>query len=77
MATKSVHVVPHEGAWGVRVEDSPRLVSTHRTQAAATKAGRALAKRNSVELFIHGADGRIVDRDSFGGDSPRRKDTIH
>lgn len=64
-----IHVVPHDnGAWAVRREDAKRVSSTHPTQAAAAKAGRAKAKAEKTELLIHGRDGEIRSRDSYGND---------
>lgn len=42
--------------------------SVHRTQSDATDSGRDQARRDGVEILIHGEDGRIRDRDSYGHD---------
>lgn len=63
---KSQHVVPHNGAWAVRREGSPRVSSFHRTQADATAAARQIARNQRAELLIHSTDGRIRTRDSHG-----------
>jgi hypothetical protein len=42
--------------------------STHRTQEAAIARGRQQAKQNKSELNIHGRDGAIRDKDSYGKD---------
>jgi hypothetical protein len=46
-----------------------KTVSTHRTQAAAIKAGRAEAKRRHEEHTIFGKDGKIKSKNSYGPDS--------
>jgi ketosteroid isomerase-like protein len=66
-----VHVTPGDNGWRVEVEGSGQARSTHRTQKAAAKAGRDVAKSNKSELLIHGRDGRIRDRRTYGPD-PRR-----
>ena len=71
MPKKGVHVVPSGGKWLVKKEGSAGAASTHRTQAAAWKKGRSLAKQDKTELFVHGRDGRIRERNSYGSD-PRR-----
>jgi hypothetical protein len=38
------------------------------TQEEAIKAGRERAQRDKVELLIHGRDGQIRERNSFGND---------
>lgn len=66
--SKNVHVVPHEGHWDVIREGSSRPLSVHDEQDQAFEAGRAAAKRSHGELFLHGEDGRIRERNSYGND---------
>jgi hypothetical protein len=40
----------------------------HRTQQEAIDVAREIARNQSSELFIHGKDGRIRERDSHGND---------
>jgi hypothetical protein len=47
------------------------------TKAKVEAQARAQAKAEQVELFIHGRDGKIQDRDSFGRDPCPPKDTKH
>jgi len=68
MAKRNIHVVPRNGRWAVVKENAERDSSHHNTQADAIEAGRQTAQRENVELLIHGRDGRIRDRDSFGND---------
>lgn len=65
---KNQHVVPHEGGWAVRGAGNERATSVHETQAAAIEAARGIAQNQHSELLIHGRNGQIRDRDSFGGD---------
>jgi hypothetical protein len=69
----NVHVVPSEKGWRVEVEGSARARSTHGTQAEAEKAARDLARKNEAELMIHGRDGQIRSRNSYGSDPRRTK----
>jgi hypothetical protein len=71
MAGENVHVVPSAGRWRVEVEGSSRARSTHDTQAEARIAAREIARRNRSELLVHGRNGQIRERSSYGGD-PRR-----
>lgn len=64
---KNVHVVPGAGGWNVKVEGGGRA-SHFSTQSEAIEAGRRLARDNRSEHVIHGRDGRIRQRDSFGRD---------
>jgi hypothetical protein len=65
---KNQHVVPHEGGWAVRGAGNERATSVHATQAAAIEAARGIAQNQLSELLIHGRNGQIRERDSFGGD---------
>ena len=68
MAKKGVHVVKSEGKWAVKKAGSARATSTHRTQKAAWKAGRQVAKKDRSEAFLHGEDGRIKERNTYSKD---------
>lgn len=68
MPEGDVHVVPSEKGWRVEVEGSGRARSTHATQAEAATAARDVARRNKSELLIHGRDGQIRSRNSYGHD---------
>ena len=64
---KDIHVVPQGKQWAVKPEGSAPT-STHRTQAAAIDRGRAAAKQNQSELNIHGRDGQIREKNTYGTD---------
>lgn len=68
MATKGQHVVPRDGRWGVRKAGSDRVTKTYDTQKEAISEARKIAKNQGTELYIHGRDGRIRGRDSYGKD---------
>ncbi len=62
------HVVPHGDGWAVRAEGAERVTSVYPTQREAINAARETARNQRVELLIHGADGKIRERDSYGHD---------
>ncbi|MGE0095131.1 MAG: DUF2188 domain-containing protein [Alphaproteobacteria bacterium] len=68
MSKKNQHVVPHVEGWAVKSEGSQRASSLHRTQQQAIEQAREVAQNQKSELFVHGKDGRIRERDSFGND---------
>jgi hypothetical protein len=68
MTGKNQHVVPHEGKWAVKGEGSERATSVHDSQAEAAERARDIARRQRSELLVHGRDGEIRSRDSFGHD---------
>jgi len=74
---KHQHVVTKGGGWAVRGEGNSRVTSTHRTQGTAINAAVRIAKREQSEVVIHGRDGKIRDKDSYGSDPCPPKDTKH
>ena len=50
---------PHKVGWTVRGASSKKPSSIHRTQAAATKRARELARRQGTEVIVHRPTGRI------------------
>ena len=65
---KNVHVVPHDDHWDVMREGASRASSVHKTQEEAFEAGRETAKRSHGEVFLHGRDGQIRERNTYGND---------
>ena len=66
--SKNQHVVPVESHWGVRGAGNSRLTSIHETQAQAIEAARQIAIRQQSELLVHGRNGQIRERNSYGND---------
>ncbi len=71
-----IHVSPTALELGWKVTRHGRVVSRHRTQRNAIRAGRRLARRVRVELITHGVDGRFRSKDTYGHESEVR-DTEH
>jgi hypothetical protein len=68
-----VHVVPADKGWRVEVDSQGRAIGTHDTQAAAWKQARGIARRNESEALLHGRDGKIRERNTYGRDPRRSK----
>lgn len=66
--SKNQHVVPHGDDWAVRGAGNSRVTSVHPTQAEAIDRAREIAQNQGSELLIHGENGRIREKDSFGND---------
>lgn len=66
---KNVHIVQRGSQWGALREGAARTSGNFDTQAEAIRAGRDLARTSQGELLIHGENGRIRARDSYGHDS--------
>lgn len=57
-----------DGSWQVKSEGNERASFVTNTQADAIQRGRELAKRDKSELIIHGKDGKIREKNSYGND---------
>lgn len=62
------HVVPHDDGWAVKGAGNEKYTSIHNTQAKAIQAAKRIAINQKSELFIHGKDGKIRDKNSYGND---------
>lgn len=69
MRNKNQHVVPKGGQWAIVGAGHGRATSKHRTQKAAIRRARTIAKNQRSELLIHGRNGRIREKNSYGRDS--------
>ena len=68
MSKKGQHVVPSGGKWSVRRAGASRASGTYGTQQEAVERGKDIARTQGTELYIHGRDGRIRERNSYGRD---------
>lgn len=68
MASKNIHVVPHNGSWAVRSQGNQRVTVTAPTQEAARVIARGIAIQREGEVFVHRPTGQIRDRSSYGND---------
>lgn len=68
MSKKNQHVVPHAGGWAVKGAGNQRASSIHSTQREAIEAARHAAINQRSEMFIHGENGRIRERNTYGKD---------
>lgn len=66
--SKNQHVVPYDGEWAIKKEGSGRATTVVPTQKMAIEIAKEIAKNQKVELFIHGRDGQIRERESYGND---------
>lgn len=68
MPGNNIHVVPFEHGWAIESESGAGGRQLFASQEDAIAAGMEKAKQLCVELLIHGRDGRIRLRNSFGND---------
>jgi hypothetical protein len=70
----SIHVVPDHGdGWNVKQEHNAQILGHFDKKQDAVDFARQKSKNLATELFIHGKDGKIQQRDSHGNDPPARK----
>ncbi|GHA20433.1 hypothetical protein GCM10007989_14360 [Devosia pacifica] len=68
MSHKNQHVVPHEAGWAVKGAGNQKATSVHPTQAKAIAAAKETAKSHGSEMLIHGRNGQIRERNTYGSD---------
>lgn len=74
---KNIHVVKNGNRWAVKEEGRKTPLSIHKSQELARQNAVPVAKDNKSEVVIHGRDGKIRDKDSYGNDPKPPKDTKH
>lgn len=77
MSKKNQHVVRHGEGWAFKGAGNERATGVFGTQAEAIDAGRRIAENQRSELLVHGRDGRIRSKDSFGADPMPPRDREH
>lgn len=68
MSKPGQHVVPTREGWSVKRAGASKASSVHSTQSAAIAEATRLARSQRTEVYIHGRDGRIRERNSYGRD---------
>lgn len=67
--SNSVHVtLTKNGQWAVKKAGNERASSLHATQQEAHDAAKVIAKKERLELVVHGKNGKIRIKNSFGND---------
>ncbi len=66
---KNVHVTPKGENWQVKTANSSKAYKVVNTQKEAISIGKNIATNNKSELLIHGKNGQIRGKDSYGNDN--------
>ena len=66
---KNQHVVKHQNGWAVKGANNEKATRVTEKQSDAIKIGKEIAKNQASELIIHGKDGRIREKNTYGNDS--------
>lgn len=65
---KNQHVVTHDGSWAVRGEGNNKVTKIVDTQREAIQIAKQIAQNQESEMLIHGRNGQIRERNSYGND---------
>lgn len=72
------HVVPNRnGGWDVKGAGNTRATKHTDTQQEAIRIAKNIARNQHSEAVIHGRDGKIRDKDSYGNDPCPPRDMVH
>lgn len=66
---KNQHVVKHTDGWAVKGAGNSKATKVVDTQADAINYAREIAQNQQSELLIHGRNGRIREKNSYGRDN--------
>ncbi len=68
---KNQHVVSHGERWAVKAEGDSQPLAVYKTQSEAWEKAKSIARKERTEALLHGRDGAIRARNTYGHD-PRR-----
>ena len=77
MAKKDQHVVPTDDGWGVKGAGNQKFTKVTSTKKEAIEVAKGIAKNQKSELVIHGKDGVIQNKNSYGNDPFPPRDKKH
>lgn len=67
--SKNQHVTPRQdGLWQVKGSGNTKATKVTKTQKEAIEIARDIAINQKSEVVIHGQNGRIRDKNSYGND---------
>lgn len=66
---KNQHVVKHPLGWAVKGANNGKATVVTETKKEAVDAGKSIAKHQHSELIIHGKNGRIQEKNTYGPDA--------
>lgn len=65
---KNQHVVKHHDGWAIKGAGNEKATKVVNTQSEAIVIAKEIAQNQNSELFIHGRNGQIRERNSYGND---------
>ncbi len=70
---KNQHVVGHERGWAVTAEGAASPLAVFKTQSEAWEKAKSIARKERAEALLHGKNGLIRARSTYGHDPSRTK----
>jgi len=70
---KNQHVVSLGNRWAVKEEGAGEPFAVFKTQSEAWEKAKSIARKERTEAFLHGRDGQIRERNTYGHDPTRHK----
>jgi len=65
---KNQHVVKHPDGWAVKGAGNTKATKVVKTQLEAVNYAREIAMNQKSEMLIHGRNGQIREKNSYGPD---------
>lgn len=65
---KNQHVVKHPDGWAVKGAGNEKSTKVVNTQKEAIGIAKGIAQNQNSELLIHGKNGQIREKNSYGND---------
>ena len=70
---KNQHVVSEGDRWAVKAEGASEPFAVFKTQSEAWEKAKSIARKERSEALLHGKDGQIRARNTYGSDPRRSK----
>ena len=70
---KNQHVVSLGDRWAVKEEGTAEPFAVFKTQSEAWEKAKSIARKERSEALLHGRDGRIRERNTYGHEPARHK----
>lgn len=65
---KNQHVVKHKDGWAIKGAGNEKATKVTDTKKEAIAIAKEIAKNQSSELIIHGQNGQIQEKNTYGPD---------
>jgi hypothetical protein len=70
---KNQHVVSLGDRWAVKEEGAAEPYAVFKTQTEPWEKAKSIARKERAEAVLHGRDGQIRERNTYGHDPTRHK----